>query len=697
MPNWLNHLIGKLVALPSPVLYFLSAFRSVTSPVVRSPVVRSPAVPLSRSPVVLLSVVLLLVATSSCKKSTPATEGQAPAIQPSITNHASSVKSQPSTNYHQLLKIHWLGKDRLDTDPNAANLMAIWNLPESARLESQTLDKLSLWLAGEQPAKRETGDRRQETGAGRQESGVTNSELRTTNSSAAGTNSSGTNQLSTINSQPSSPPLSGPAALLRPLLDDLVHHECHLEVRTTGPQTTGQQATNSEVNAVLAIKIKLDPTRSKLWQTNLAELGKQTGDGRRDTAEGVQSSKFKVQSSKFGPWTISSAHSADWQLIELSHGDVSGLIELATQAERGQPPFAPNSTTNFWLEVDADLTGLFAALKLPITNDQLPMTNAPGTNDQTSTINHQTALLPSHLSLSLAGDGTNLLTRAELKFPKPLPFEIEPWNIPTNLIHGPLHSFSAVQGLRGYLSAFTFWKELGASEAPNQMAEWAQEPAPFLTYIATPMPGASNFVYRLSQGPVQAWNRYFAPRSMGEMVWLPDEATIRWTQLALSAPFLASVRDDEREFLLSGFVGSTATNQPIPGSVVRELFSDPKIVAYHRELTGPRTFAWLLIGQTARIVWYKAQLPVDSAANAWVRALWQRLGNSTTYVTKTDAETLSATRESSIGLTSVELHLLADWLESPRFPAGLHTLEVPGLPPPGWYSPSRRQQQLPPK
>jgi hypothetical protein len=49
------------------------------------------------------------------------------------------------------------------------------------------------------------------------------------------------------------------------------------------------------------------------------------------------------------------------------------------------------------------------------------------------------------------------------------------------------------------------------------------------------------------------------------------------------------------------------------------------------------------------------------------------LGNSVTMVSKTGPNQLVVGRRSAIGLTSAELDLLADWLESPAFPHGLNT------------------------
>ena len=61
-----------------------------------------------------------------------------------------------------------------------------------------------------------------------------------------------------------------------------------------------------------------------------------------------------------------------------------------------------------------------------------------------------------------------------------------------------------------------------------------------------------------------------------------------------------------------------------------------------------------------------------------LRALTPRLGNTVTTVTRRGDGQLAFSRKSTGGFTALELHLLADWAESPAFPQGLHTTRVVG-------------------
>src|SRR3974390_2011612 len=117
---------------------------------------------------------LWLLAGTGCQKSSPS--DAAP------THETQVVPSKPAVD-NTIARLHWLGKKRLEGETNAIFFMSIWDLPESAKLEAQTLDKLALSIAG---------------------------------SLATGTNPAATTNSTTI-------------AIIRPLLEDLVKEESYLE------------------------------------------------------------------------------------------------------------------------------------------------------------------------------------------------------------------------------------------------------------------------------------------------------------------------------------------------------------------------------------------------------------------------------------------------------------------------------------
>src|SRR5258708_11283073 len=119
-----------------------------------------------------------LVPGSGCKKSEPA--DSAPV----------SASKQPAQN-DPAASVHWIGLKQLVNETNAAGFLKIWRLPETERLKDQTLDKLALapWrLSG-------------------------SSRLPAV-----------TNYAALVRENPS-------ASLLRPLLEDLVQEQSHLEIQ----------------------------------------------------------------------------------------------------------------------------------------------------------------------------------------------------------------------------------------------------------------------------------------------------------------------------------------------------------------------------------------------------------------------------------------------------------------------------------
>ena len=83
------------------------------------------------------------------------------------------------------------------------------------------------------------------------------------------------------------------------------------------------------------------------------------------------------------------------------------------------------------------------------------------------------------------------------------------------------------------------------------------------------------------------------------------------------------------------------------------------------------------MGQFARLVLHRAQLPTGEPGVLWLKAIAPKLGDNVTDITQTGPNQLSFTRKSTIGFTGIELNLLADWLESPQFPRGLYTFLAP--------------------
>ncbi len=530
-----------------------------------------------------LLTVLIVASVCGCDK--PASEKVA--VQPAIPQAAPPPAA--SLSRELIGRIHWLGIKRLAAETNAGGFLKIWDLPESTRLEAQTLDKLATapWrlLKGE-----------------------------------AGTNAA--------------------SALLRPLLTDLVESEVYVE-------TVG--STNHLLETVLAIR--LDATRAALWETNLAGvLNSLTGI---KPIRGMnQQTGWSLKKHDF-PNLIEFKREGDWVMVGLGQDRNALLEDFKTRLARQRVPFEAEVAT-YWIESQFDLARLVPYF---------------------SFLSRSPEIAVPRISVAVSGDGKNVLTKMDLQLSEPLS-ELKPWIIPTNLIDGTFVGLTACRGMEPWLRS-QFWNDRRLGAPPNQVFIWSLPGVLMQTYFAAPSLQASNDVDRLGDSILRWSETRFSTNEFARFERSQTYNGLEWKGAPFVMPFLRSTETTNEEFIFGGFFTPNPPLRPFPQELADLLRKNPNLVAYDWELTGPRIDQWTYLGQFMRVALRKAQIPNGSAGLAWLQAMASRLGNSGTEAIKTDSNHLSLSRRSSIGLTALELHLLVDWLESPDFPRGCHTLRAP--------------------
>jgi len=553
---------------------------------------------------------------------------------------AETGSNTPTPQPNAIARFHWLGMKRVSGQPNAAFFMSVWNLAESKALTAQTLDKLALALPGGRAA--------DGTGSGMRDPSL------------------GTNQ-----------PPSGQksASSLRPILDDLMQAESYVEVR----QETGQPGE-------FALAVRLDEPRSALWETNLADALESLAGQRPVPAAasaygwqidvGPQQSENNAQATNAARRLVrhvTLARSGGWTLLGVAQETNALVHELSARIQHHGIPFrAP--ATNFWLEADVDLRGVTEALALDW---------------------HIPAEFPratvSVIGLEPAGplspdNGEHLITRAELTFPKPLSMHLAPWNLPTNLVSQPLLSFTAIRGMASWLSSFGAWNDLQIARTflqplggpPNEAYFWGQQGMPYLSYCAMPMTNASEFVAQAATRLFASGNDWLRTHGgVGGFLRPTNSDGVVWKGHPFLTPYLKSTGTGEGSYVLCGLVPPMAAGKPIPAELVHAVLADANLVYYDWELTGPRLDEWTYMAQMFRRMLGKSHMAPDSAGTKWLQAIEPKLGNCGTAINQTGPDQLLFLRGSGVGFTGVELALLADWLESPQFPRGLHSIKAP--------------------
>jgi hypothetical protein len=443
-----------------------------------------------------------------------------------------------------------------------------------------------------------------------------------------------------------------PVAALRPLLDDLFRQEAYLEIRNAGHQP-----------GELALALRLGPARAGVWETNLAAVMESLTGLRPAPAPAGRPGWTLTKHD--APNLVELTRAGAWTLVGLGT-DTNGLLgRFRARIERDGSPVAPAASarheggraTNFhWLEAGFDLRRVGRAL--PFLDGRLPET------------------FP-RIFLTVAGHDGGVRAEGQLDFAQPLPEELPPWNIPTNLIQAPLAGFTAVRGLWPWLTSLKLPEVEPLLPWPDEVFVWSRKGFPLQTYFTAAVPDASNRVARLRQSLMQKLNPWLATNGMGRVEPLPFTNGFWWSGLPVMQAFVQTVPSPGGDCVFGGLLPPGPTNQPPPGELLNAITSRTNLVLYDWEITQDSVESCLFLGQIVRLALHKAQLPAHSASMAWLKAAGPNLGNTVTLLTRTGPSQISFLRQSSFGLTGVELQLLADWLESPRFPAGLHTLVAP--------------------
>jgi hypothetical protein len=417
------------------------------------------------------------------------------------------------------------------------------------------------------------------------------------------------------------------------------------------------------------LAIRLSPERARFWETNIrSTFGSWTLSNTAPTnAERLltltavshgqsvaTATNAGLGLSAAGVESLHLARARDWTVMDLTRGTNLLLSHTLASIQRGGAPFT-KPATNYWIDAAFDLPSIKRLLSLSLA---LPSNCPP-------------------VRMSVNGEGEYVRTRGELDFPTPLAVDLTPWNIPTNLVHDPLIAFSAVRGIGSLLQSLPLWKELKLSSAPDQVYVWAQAGLPVLEYTAAQWRDADNVVAELSKTLPELANPWLKSRTMGYLTNRAGANVLVWQGAPFVQPELRSVVDSAGPFVLAGLVPVVRTNQPPPEDLLSTIKNDRHGMLYSWEVTGPRVAQLLYLTQLARLISHTAQMSGESASIEFLQAAVTNLGNCITIAAPATPNQVVFSRKSSCGLSAWELHLLADWLESPTFPTGFHTTVAP--------------------
>lgn len=485
-------------------------------------------------------------------------------------------------------RIHWIGRQQLDLDAYAYYLSRFWSLPETRRLQEQTIDKLStnLWDIF-------LGD-------------------------SAGA--------------------KFPPAILRPLLDDFVLEESYFELRLPANSQTFEAC----------FAIHAPGGRAGIWITNAGIAAPFLTGG--SVSLGPPSHGWVIDNPKNPAQHTMLTHIGQWIVIATGSENNPVYAEITSRISKFGTP-VPHPPNQFWLEADIKPAPTARAFSLPWP-------------------------IPSDISrfeLNVAGDGRNIISDAKLTLSNAIS-QLDPWHPPAKLVHEPLLGFTAVRGAQPLLAPWKTWNDLQIGPPPGEFFFWSLSGSPFETYLAAPSADAAHQVSVISDHLLQKGNPWLASKGYISFNRAADSNGIVWGNMQAIQPFLKSADG----FLYAGFLADpgAGTNAPMPPEFLKNL-NQTNLVYYDWEKTRELLPSRLNLTQTARQIARCPTMSVDSASLTWMGILISRLAPTETTIVESAPDELTFHRKSTLGFTAIELHLLADWLESPTFPRGLHSLPAP--------------------
>ena len=270
------------------------------------------------------------------------------------------------------------------------------------------------------------------------------------------------------------------------------------------------------------------------------------------------------------------------------------------------------------------------------------------------------------MAMQVVGRDGGLQWNGKLTLSRPLP-PLANWRAPTNLIHQPLISLTAVRGIGTWLARQSWAQPYEISPPPDQFFIWAMAQVPYQTFAAAPAPDAPAALARLWPKISASLDARAATPALFKLAAQMTNNNIAFTGVPFVSPFVLSMRDPAGGYLFGGFFPNTPRLKTVAPESFPQL-ARPGLVFYHWEVTSNRLALLPQLSQLILMVSGHQQLGDQKAAYKWLERLGPTLGESVTEVTQTAPVELTFTRRAAAGLTAVELTALANWLEATNFP-----------------------------
>ena len=429
--------------------------------------------------------------------------------------------------------------------------------------------------------------------------------------------------------------------ILQPLVEDLLAHESYGEVHGVSP---------SILNLNIAIRVGAD--RQIEWNKQLrkhaAQLGWEVNPSLKEgfTANWEAASQLPGFLMRYG-------QSGEWVVISVGSDVFNQWV--AWRASMEKDAFPPQPLATQWLKLELQVSRLMAWLK-------------PDTMQAIESV-----------KLAWHGEGDHLRTSGALSLSSAMDESTEPWSIPLNRIVDPIISFTTQRNIAPLIGSLPGVSALFGGDIPSQSVAWAKPSRTqnrvvernatplYRNYITWPVEKGSESVQphmeRASQLMADSLLSSPSVRLVGNETLVTMQMTPPYIQ-----PFLMGFEYGESSYQMAGLskLLSNRTNPP-PAALLGQIENHPRLRFYQWELTGEKIFEYRSLLNLLGALFQKGQMQQGPFFD-WTEMLQNRLGNSVTQLLRKDAHTLEIQRKSHLGLTGLELALLARWMHAEAFP-----------------------------
>jgi hypothetical protein len=276
------------------------------------------------------------------------------------------------------------------------------------------------------------------------------------------------------------------------------------------------------------------------------------------------------------------------------------------------------------------------------------------------------ALPETHFNLTAPDD--NFRINGKCYFPESLALNLEPWHVPTNALHAPFNSFTAVRGFASWFQSQKWAQPYQITPVPNELFVWSLPYSPFRMFAAVPVPDAANglaqLYSRLAPVIAEANARHDFTFPVTEEI---SNGTALFNGVPIIAPRLKPLSEPNGQFLFWETFPNSVHSLPLPPQLFQRL-ATKDLVFFHWEITAERIPQLLQLSQFGLMETMHKQLTTNSAGLQWIRRVGGPLGSTDTEITQSGPAELTFTRKAPGIFTAAEFFALANWLEATNFP-----------------------------